>query len=201
MQLPPPRALALPAHTTRNCPNLTQALERLGGTRMECGATSVSAEGQVAYNQCFYLALAASVAAPQENRATLAAELRDQIEGAVRAARPQWDAEDLIGEEVGAFADFLIWGLQAAPRLRGKAVAVYNEQLGTCEVIRSPHHANRRSVTIAVWYASPRPGQLGHYTWLRYASPETTLGQVLVAHRGTRGQGGRVPTLVTDAVG
>ena len=168
---------------------------------MECRATSLSAAGHVAYNQCFYLALAASVAAPQENRATLAAELRDQIEGAVRAARPHWAEEDLIGEEVGAFADFLIWGIQAAPRLKGKAVAVYNEQLGTCEVFRSPHHTNRRSVAIAVWYASPRPGQLGHYTWLRYNSPETTLGQVLATHRGTRGQGGRVPTLVTDAVG
>ena len=90
MQLPPPRALALPAHTTRDYPNLTQALERLGGTIMECGATSLSAESPVACSQCFYLALAATVAAHQANHATLAAELRARIEGAVRAARPQW---------------------------------------------------------------------------------------------------------------
>ena len=50
-------------------------------------------------------------------------------------------------------------------------------------------------------HASPRPGQLGHYTWLKYNNPETTLGQVLTAHRGPRGPGHRVPTLVTDAVG
>ena len=64
---------------------------------MECGATTISAEGNVAYNQCFYLALAASVTAPRENHAAVAAEIREQIEGAVRAARPQWAAEDVIG--------------------------------------------------------------------------------------------------------
>ena len=103
---------------------------------MECGATSVSAAGNVAYNQCFYLALAASVTAPHENHAAVAVENRDQVEGAVRAARPQWEAEDVIGQKIGALADFLIWGLQAAPRLRGRAVAVYHEQTNK---IATPH--------------------------------------------------------------
>ena len=168
---------------------------------MECGATTVSAAGYEEHNQCFYLALAASVAAPQEHHAAVAAEIRAQIEGAVRAARPQWAAEDFLGQEVGAFADFLIWGLQAAPRLRGRAVAVYHEQQGTCEIFRSPHHANRRSQVIAIWFTSQGTGRLGHYTWLRLHPSNITLGQVLAIHRGAGGRGHRVPTLVTDAVG
>ena len=176
-------------------------MTHLGGTIMECGATSVSAAGNVAYNQCFYLALAASVTAPHENHAAVAAEIREQIEGAVRAARPQWEAEDVIGQEIGAFADFLIWGLQAAPRLRGRAVAVYHEQDGTCEIFRSPHHTSRRSHVVAIWYTSRGAGHLGHYTWLRYHPSDTTLGQILTVHRGTREQGRRVPTLVTDVIG
>ena len=168
---------------------------------MECGATTISAEGNVAYNQCFYLALAASATAPREHHAAVAAEIREQIEGAVRAARPQWEAEDVIGQEIGAFADFLIWGLQAAPRLRGRAVAIYHEQHGTCEVFRSPHHASRRSHVVALWYTGPGPGRMGHYTWVRLQPPNATLGQLLTAHRGTGGRGHRVPTLVTDADG
>ena len=39
------------------------------------------------------------------------------------------------------------------------------------------------------------------HTWLRYHPSDTTLGQVLTVHRGTRGQGRRVLTLVTNAVG
>ena len=112
---------------------------------MECGATSVSAQGTTAGNQCFYLALAAGVTAPQEQHHHVAAELRAQIENAVRAASPDWAAQDFIGQEVGAFAEFLIWGLQAAPRLRARAVAVYHEQDGACEIFRPEHHAGRNS--------------------------------------------------------
>ena len=155
----------------------------------------------MAYNQCFYLALAASVTAPREHHAAVAAEIREHIEGAVRAARPQWAAEDVIGQEIGAFADFLIWGLQATPRLRGRAVAVYDEQHGTCEVFRSPHRASRRSHVVALWYAGPGQGRLGHYTCVRFHPADATLGQLLTIHGGAGGRAQRIPTLVTNAVG
>ena len=67
---------------------------------MECGATSISAQGTAENNQCIYLALAAGVAAPNENHHHVAIELRQQIEGAVRAARPYWAAHDFIAQEV-----------------------------------------------------------------------------------------------------
>ena len=199
--LPPPRPLPFPAHFTRDFPGLGVAMARLDGTIMECGATSVTTAGDLARNQCFYPALAASITAPHEHHTAVAAEIRTHIEGAVRAARPQWAEEDFIGQEIGAFADFLIWGLQATPRLRGRAVAVYHEQQGTCEIFRSPHHANRKSQIVAIWYTSPGAGRLGHYTWLRFHPANITLGQVLAIHREAGGRGQRVPTLVTDAVG
>ena len=102
---------------------------------------------------------------------------------------------------MGAFADFLIWGLQATPRLRGRAVAVYHGHDGTCEIFRSPHHAGRASQALALWYSGPAGGGLGHYYWLRLRNPSTTLGQVLAANRRGAGRGHRVPTLVTDALG
>ena len=131
----------------------------------------------------------------------MAAELRTQIESAVRAARPNWAAHDFIGQEIGAFADFLIWGLHAAPRLRARAVAVYNEREGACEIFRSPHHAGRRATVLALWFSSPGEGRLGHYYWLRFRSHHVTLGELLSAHWRAGGRGNRITTIVTDAVG
>ena len=96
-----------------------EALGRLGGTIMECGATKVSPGGNVAHNQCFYLALAAGVTALHDHHAAVAAEIREQKEAAVRAARPQWAAVDVIGEEIRAFADFVILEATSGPTLEG----------------------------------------------------------------------------------
>ena len=88
---------------------------------MECGATSISAQGTAANNQCFYLALAAGVTAPNENHHHVAIELRQQIEDAVRAARPNWAAHDFIGQEVGAFLQISSSGGSKRPRGYGGA--------------------------------------------------------------------------------
>ena len=168
---------------------------------MECGATATAPDGSTAANQCFYLALsAATCPAPGQHHAA-ATELRAQVEAAGRAARPNWAAEDFLGQEVGAFADFLIWGIQASPRLRTRAVAVYHEQDGTCEIFRSPHHADRQSPVLALWFTAPAAGRLGHYYWLRFRNFHPGLRELLALHRRGVGGGGRVPTITTDAVG
>ena len=176
-------------------------MEQLGATRVECGATAVAPDGSKAANQCFYFALAAAVAAGQESHHRLAAELREQIESAVRAARPNWSAQDFLGAEVGAFADFLIWGLQAAPRLRARAVAVYHGEDGTCEISRSQHHTGRHSPLIALWFSGPGPGHIGHNYWPRFRSPTIALGDILASHRRGRCQNNRITTFVTNAEG
>ena len=168
---------------------------------MECGATIRTPHASPTLNQCFYLALAAAVVAPGEHHHLLARELRAQIEDAVRAARPDWTAQDFLGQEVGAFADFLIWGLQAAPRLRNRAVAVYQADTGTCEVFRSLHHADRSAPIVALWFTAPSGSHLGHYQWLALGDAGPTIRQLLVQHHRRDGTGPRVPTLVTDANG
>ena len=197
----PPRSVGLPAHLAQDHPGLASVLDQLGATRMECGATTAAPTGAAMANQRFYLALAAAVSTAHEQHHRVAGELRAQIEGAVRAARPNWATQDFLGQEVGAFADFLIWGIQAAPRLRARAVAVYQEQNGTCEIFRSFHQADRQSPILALWFTGPAGGQLGHYYWVQFQTRTPTLGQLLTMHRRGGGQGPRVPTITTDAVG
>jgi len=168
---------------------------------MECGAAIREPHEAPTLNQCFYLALAAAVVTPGEHHHTLARELRSQVEDAVRAARPDWTAQDFLGQEVGAFADFLIWGLQAAPRLRNRTVAVYQADTGTCEVFRSQHHADRGAPIIALWFDGHSGARLGHYYWLSLGAAAPNIRQLLARHRRREGTRPRVPTLVTDADG
>ena len=198
---PPPQNVGLPPGLALSHPGLQAVTGALGARRMECGATNWAEAGAPVANQCFYLALAAAVANPGESHHLLARELRGQIEGAVRSARPDWAAHDFLGQEVGAFADFLIWGLQAAPRLRHRTVAVYQATNGTCEVFRSFHQADRQAPVIALWFSGPEGTQLGHYYWLAFRPPAPTTRQLLALHRRREGDAPRVATLVTDALG
>ena len=103
---------------------------------MECSATGLGDRDRPARNQCLYLALAAAASPPGSppsgpGVAVAARSLRRHIEAAVREARPDWQEADFLGQEVGAFADFLVWGGPAAPALRGRAIAIYNGAEGT----------------------------------------------------------------------
>ena len=182
-------------------PALTTFIEQLGATRVECGATAVAPDGSTATNQCFYLALAAAVAAGHESHHPLASKLHEQIKRAVWAARPNWAAQDFFGAEAGAFADFLTWGLQAALRMRARAVGVYHGEDGTCEISRSQHHTGRHSPLIALWFSGPEAGQAGHYYGPRFRSPTITLSDILTSHRRGRCQNNRTTTFVTDVEG
>ena len=95
--------------------------------------TRTDRTGALTQNQCLYLSLAAAVRPRQAEVHEVAGSLRAQIEAAVRRDRPHWAEQDLLGQEVGAFADFLTWGLQAAPLLRDRAVAVYDSRTGAAK--------------------------------------------------------------------
>ena len=162
---------------------------------MECGMTVEGPSGERTQNQCFYLSLAAAVRSPGEPLQDIANDIRVRIENAVRTARPSWQEADFLGQEVGVFADFLIWGLQHAPRLRGRAVAVYDGRTGTCEVFRPPQLASRRDPILAVWYSG------AHYRWVQWGSAPPTLHTLLGLHRAGPAGSPRVPTLVTNTTG
>ena len=189
----PPRPLALPETT----PGLRQVWSNLGATLMECGATTRGASGEQVSNQCFYLSLAAATCRPGEDHHAAHLDIRRRIEAAVREARPDWQHADLIGQEVGAFADFLIWGLPACPRLQGHAVALYNAAQGTCEIFRPPGlEVARRSVR-AFCYVP------GHYLWVRWgrAGRAPSLTALLARHQVGPRDAPSVPTIITHTAG
>ena len=117
----PPRPVAAPAASA----GIRQVWEAFGATPMECGATGMGPSGERVRNQCFYLALAAASAPPGSDLPAVARGLRQRIEEAVREARPfDWASHDFLGQEVGAFADFLVWGIPASPLLPPKKLTL-----------------------------------------------------------------------------
>ena len=189
----PPRPVAFPATT----PGLQQVWSTLGATLMECGATTRGASGEQVSNQCFYLTLAAATCPPGEDHHEAHLDIRRRIEAAVREARPDWQEADFLGQEAGAFADFLIWGLQACPRLQGHAVAMYNSVQGTCEVFRTPGLAEARRSVRAICYVP------GHYLWVRWGRTRgaPSLMALLARHRVGPRDAPSVPTIVTQTAG
>ncbi len=143
-------------------------------------------------NQCLYLSLAAAATQGSADTPETAARTRITIEEAVRNARPDWTNRDFLGEEVGAFADFLVYGLQATPTLRGRAVAIYDGRVATCEIIR-PLPLDLRRPVIALWFSG------AHYRWLRWQVPGPTLPDLLDLHAVPLAGRPRVHTLVTQA--
>ena len=190
-----PFQITFPDELPREAPGLWAVLQATGARFMECGMTVEGPTGERLQNQCFYLSLAAAARAPGEPLQAVADDTRAKIEQAVREARPTWQDADFIGQEVGAFADFLIWGLQKAPRLRGRAVAVYDGRTGTCEVFRPAQLANRRDPVLAVWHTG------AHYRWVQWTTPDPTLHTLLGLHRAGPANSPRVPTLVTNTTG
>ena len=151
--------------------------------------------GVLTQNQCLYLSLAAAVREHQTEIHDIAGSLRHHIETAVRRARPNWAERDLLGLEVGAFADFLTWGLQAAPQLRDKAVAVYDARTGGCEIFRPPGRNPHTTPVAALWFSG------AHYRWVRWRPPGPSLAQLLTAHAQPATGQTRVITVTITAVG
>lgn len=189
-----PFAIGFPDDLATKEPGLHAVLNELGAELVECGATSAARNQPWQQNQCLYLSLAAALAGAPEELHDLAHELRITIEAAVRAARLNWAARDLLGEEIGAFADFLIWGLQATPRLKGRAVAVYDARTGTCEIFRNTARQDLNAAAIALWFSG------AHYRWVRWRDPAPTLPQLLNSHAAGHPGRPRVPTLTIEAV-
>ena len=161
-----PFEIAFPDSLPRRAPGLAAVLLERAATLMECGMTMTGPGHWRRQNQCLYLSLAAAAGALPGLSHKIANDLRRTIEGAVRRKKPHWADRDFLGQEVGAFADFLLWGMQDTPLLRDRAVAVYDARTGTCEVFRSPLAAASPAPVLALWFSG------AHYRWVRWAAPE-----------------------------
>jgi len=190
-----PFAIPFPDDLDRRAPGLHAVLAQFGATLIECGMTSTDGEGLLTQNQCLYLSLAAAVRPSHAAIHSVAGDLRERIENAVRTARPEWTDRDLLGQEVGAFADFLTWGLLATPLLRGRAVAVYDARTGGCEVYRPPTQDPRHTPVAALWFSG------AHYRWVCWRAPGPTLAHLLSAHAQPPSGHPRVITVIISAAG
>ena len=188
-----PFEIPFPTELATEAPGLYDVLTQCGAQLMECGMTTAGASPAEEWhqNQCLYLSLAAATSTNPATIHAMAGAMRAGIEDAVRADRPDWAEADFLGQEGGAFADFLIWGEPAVGATRGRAIAVYDQRTGTCEIFRLPSRAAANRAVIGLWFSG------AHYRWVRWRDPGPTLSELLTLHSGNRQGTPQVPTLVT----
>lgn len=168
-----------------------QVLETVNLVAKDAGATNVNERDELIHNSCFYLSLAASylggigalgsddgdeqevtidggIEEESADRALIgetALQLKRIIEAAVVKAHPEWAAQGMVGEEVQAFSDFLVYTLDSSTLLSDWAVVVFDTTSGFCDVYKGQQYAETaaqnpdwaRSNTITLRYIP------GHY--------------------------------------
>ena len=140
------------------------ALERLGLCHKDAGYQNVNEKKQVITNSCFYLSLAVSYLhgiealavwqtpeinddsdfqllrkADEELIKVTALQLKRTIETAVLSAHPEWAMKGLVGEEVQAFADFLVYCLEST-FLSDWAIVVFDTSSGFVDIYKGKYY-------------------------------------------------------------
>jgi len=70
----------------------------------------------------------------------LALQLKRAIEAAVMLVHPDWASSGMVGEEVQAFSDFLVYALDSDSVLGHWSIAVFDEASGFVDVYRGRHY-------------------------------------------------------------
>lgn len=70
----------------------------------------------------------------------LALQLKRAIEAAVMLVHPDWAESGMVGEEVQAFSDFLVYALDSDSVLGHWSIAVFDEASGFVDVYRGRHY-------------------------------------------------------------
>lgn len=90
-----------------------------------------------------------------------ALDLKRMIEAAVVKAHPEWAAQGMVGEEVEAFSDFLVYVLDSPTILSDWAIAVFDSVSGFVDVYKGKNYGQKpdwdKSNMITLHYTS------GHY--------------------------------------
>jgi len=119
-----------------------------------------------------------------------ALQLKRTIEAAVIKAHPEWARAGLVGEEVQAFSDFLVYTLESDTILRDWAVAIFDETSGFVDVYKGRDYGGgdnnnnnnsteeddwaRRSNTLTLRYVP------GHYQPLLPLMTRPSLDEILI---------------------
>mmetsp|Transcript_31613 Transcript_31613/g.35391 ORF Transcript_31613/g.35391 Transcript_31613/m.35391 type:complete len:468 (-) Transcript_31613:1711-3114(-) len=154
------------------------ALDILGLAYRDAGAINRNERNEIIHNSCFYLSLATSylwgIGALSFNKEAdygekddneflvgdTALQLKRNIEAAVVKAHPEWASQGMVGEEVQAFSDFLVYSLDSQTLLSDWAVVVFDCTSGFCDIYKGRHYEHQNvlnSNTITLQYIP------GHY--------------------------------------
>mmetsp|Transcript_14490 Transcript_14490/g.29636 ORF Transcript_14490/g.29636 Transcript_14490/m.29636 type:complete len:579 (-) Transcript_14490:2034-3770(-) len=185
-------------------------LERLGLRFKEAGSRIHNEKNELISNACFYISLASSYLggigalsvwgddnfadnpenallkeADDELIKETALHLKRTIEAAVLSSHPEWAARGIVGEEVQAFSDFLVYILESKTTVSDWAVVVFDKCSGFVDVYKGKNYQDettadtsmQTSNTLTIQYV---PG--GHYQPLvsaSYDSERPSLKQIL----------------------
>jgi len=161
-----------------------RALGLLGLTFRDAGAINRNERNEIIHNSCFYLSLATSYLwgigalsfhdtneesgkglIEKEEDVLLVGDtallLKRTIEAAVVKAHPEWVLRGMVGEEVQAFSDFLVYTLDSQTLLSDWAIVVFDATSGFCDIYKGRNYENQKSTmqsnTITLRYIP------GHY--------------------------------------
>lgn len=189
------------------------ALEQLGMSHKEAGSRTYNEKNEEIRNSCFYLSLASSYLSgigaldvwnktsgeetddPSEmmlwetDNALIketALQLKRVIEAAVLSAHPEWAAKGMVGEEVQAFSDFLVYILESQTIISDWAVVVFDTCSGFVDIYKGNNYKDEEEGAVNETYAASNTLTLrfvpGHYQPLMVASPDLarpTLKQIV----------------------
>jgi DnaJ-domain-containing protein 1 len=179
-----------------NLEKLEAAIKQMGLYPKDAGASNLNENNERIRNSCFYLSLAASylhgigalmgdnsemelkyrsafALSPDEALiGETALDLKRTIEAAVVNAHPEWAIQGVVGENVQAFSDFLVYVLDSPTILSDWAVAVFDTSSGFVDIYKGKNYPENncawaRSNTISLRYIP------GHYQPLFPLSQET----------------------------
>jgi len=180
------------------------ALERLGLCKKEAGSQNYNEKNELIRNSCFYLSLASSylsgigalavwdkaggdIGDPDKTLLReaddalikeTALQLKRVIEAAVLTAHPEWAAKGMVGEEVQAFSDFLVYILESQTIISDWAVLVFDTSSGFVDVYKGQNYKDEEEGTVDETYAASNTLTLrfvpGHYQPLMAATPDST---------------------------
>lgn len=164
------------ADLVSNVAKQNSALQDLGLCPKDAGTSNYNEKRELIRNSCFYLSLATSylsgigalsgcdkyAATDEALVGETALDLKRTIEAAVVRAHPEWAASGMVGEEVQAFSDFLVYVLDSPTILSDWSVCVFDDSSGFCDVYRGKHypatdHDWARANTLTLRYTP------GHY--------------------------------------
>lgn len=149
-------------------------LNHLGLRINDVGSQGRDEAGNLLANQCFYLAMAASYSPPETPKDHIedtALVFKRMVEASVISQHPEWKDNQLVGDHVQAFSDFLPSAMRDRDNLMAAMAAmIVDSASGQVELYRGPRYVDLDPIVqqknmLLLWYTP------GHYQCLVSDTP------------------------------